>query len=215
MPPTAFLRETTRCNPSLNAQLELTSCLSCGTGPDRWRVEERPIEQAFRGESFAISGRVFTCSDCGFETMVLSERDALVHATWAAYRERHGLLTPEAIIRFRKELGQTQETFADYLGVGVASVKRWEKGLVQDKAMDELIRSKMELHRCGAGKVPESDFYIRHVVELPQAVTIHTSALTAWFSQPEGDFSFHHDWIGKDRFTDMRNEPQDAIISAA
>jgi putative zinc finger/helix-turn-helix YgiT family protein len=194
---------------------QLAGCPSCGAGPDRWRVEERPIEQTFRGESVAIPGRVFTCADCGFETMVPSEREALVHATWAAYRERHGLLTPEAIIRFRKQLGQTQETFADYLGVGVASVKRWEKGLVQDKAMDELIRSKMELHRCGAGKVPESDVYIRHVVELAQAVSFPASALSPWFSQPQGDFSFHHDWIGKDRFTDMRNEPQNAIISAA
>lgn len=53
---------------------------------------ERPIDQEFRGESFAIHGRVFTCADCGFETMVPAERDALVHATWAAYRERNGLI---------------------------------------------------------------------------------------------------------------------------
>lgn len=143
----------------------LAKCLSCGADPDRWLVVERPIDQEFRGESFAIHGRVFTCADCGFETMVPSERDAIVHATWAAYRERHGFLAPEAIIRFRKELGQTQESFANYLGVGVASVKRWEKGLVQDKAMDELIRAKMELHRSGAGRIPDSDVYIRHVVE--------------------------------------------------
>jgi putative zinc finger/helix-turn-helix YgiT family protein len=193
----------------------LASCPSCGAGPDRWHVVERPIEQAFRGESFAIHGRVFTCADCGFETMDPAEKDALVHATWAAYRQGHGLLTPEAIMRFRKELGLTQEAFADYLGVGVASVKRWEKGLVQDKAMDELIRSKMELHRCGAGRVPESDVYIHHVVELSKALTIHTSALSPWFPQWAGDFSDHRDSMVNAYHDTNSVGAQDAIISAA
>jgi hypothetical protein len=36
-------------------------------------------------------------------------------------------------------------TFAKYLKVGEASPKRWEAGLVQDEAMDELIRLKADL----------------------------------------------------------------------
>jgi hypothetical protein len=38
----------------------------------------------------------------------------------------------------------TQQQFSDYLGTGVASVKRWEAGQIQDKAMDELIRLKTD-----------------------------------------------------------------------
>lgn len=34
----------------------------------------------------------------------------------------------------------SQRDFAAFLGVGVASVKRWEVGLIQDEAMDRLIR---------------------------------------------------------------------------
>jgi hypothetical protein len=34
--------------------------------------------------------------------------------------------------------------FSDYLGVGNASVQRWEAGQVQDKAMDGLIRLKTD-----------------------------------------------------------------------
>lgn len=191
------------------------NCPSCGADPDRWQVVNRPINQEFRGESFAISGRVFTCADCGFESMVPSEQDALVHATWNAYRQRHGFLAPDTIIRFRKELGLTQESFANYLGVGVASVKRWEKGLVQDKAMDELIRSKMELHRSGAGKIPDSDFYICHLVELPQTLTIRTSVLNAWFSRSASDFSTHRGCLVKAHYHANLVESQDAVISAA
>ncbi|PIR15264.1 MAG: hypothetical protein COV48_15340, partial [Elusimicrobia bacterium CG11_big_fil_rev_8_21_14_0_20_64_6] len=37
---------------------------------------------------------------------------------------------------------KSQEEFSHYLGVGIASVKRWELGKVQDPAYDELIRLK-------------------------------------------------------------------------
>jgi hypothetical protein len=36
----------------------------------------------------------------------------------------------------------SQQEFANFLGVGVASVKRWELGKIQDKLHDDLIRQK-------------------------------------------------------------------------
>jgi len=41
-----------------------------------------------------------------------------------------------------------QEEFAQYLSVGLASVKRWELGKPQDKSNDELIRIKCDLLRA-------------------------------------------------------------------
>jgi hypothetical protein len=38
----------------------------------------------------------------------------------------------------------SQGAFSEYLGTGVASVKRWETGKIQDRAMDELIRLKTD-----------------------------------------------------------------------
>ena len=55
------------------------------------------------------------------------------------YRRRYGLLTSAEIRERREKLRMSQEAFARYLGVGVASIKRWELGLVQDKAMNELM----------------------------------------------------------------------------
>jgi len=55
-----------------------------------------------------------------------------------AYRRDHGLHTSDEIRAIRGKL--TQQRFADALGVGVASVKRWELGLVQDRGNDRLIR---------------------------------------------------------------------------
>jgi transcriptional regulator with XRE-family HTH domain len=39
----------------------------------------------------------------------------------------------------RRNLGMSQQQFAKYLGVGSSSVKRWELGWIQDKAMNDLI----------------------------------------------------------------------------
>ena len=62
-----------------------------------------------------------------------------------AYREKHGLLTSRELKEIRSRLGMSQQSFARFLKVGVASVKRWEAGLVQDEAMDELIKVKSDL----------------------------------------------------------------------
>jgi DNA-binding transcriptional regulator YiaG len=60
------------------------------------------------------------------------------------YRRAHGFLT-SGEIRSRAWLGMTQQRFSEYLGTGVASVKRWELGQIQDRAMDELMRLKTDL----------------------------------------------------------------------
>ena len=36
--------------------------------------------------------------------------------------------TPERVLRLRKALGMTQETFAQHCGVTFSSVNRWERG---------------------------------------------------------------------------------------
>jgi DNA-binding transcriptional regulator YiaG len=56
------------------------------------------------------------------------------------YRTKHGLLNSNEIRRWRLRLGMSQAAFADYIGVGIASLKRWEMGRIQDASSDELIR---------------------------------------------------------------------------
>src|SRR5690606_6517743 len=72
--------------------------------------------------------------------------EKIVHETWNAYRRKNGLLFPQEMIRLRKNRGMTQKEFAEFLGVGEASIKRWERGLVQDKSQDQLIRAKTKEH---------------------------------------------------------------------
>lgn len=52
-----------------------------------------------------------------------------------------GRLTPKAIIELRGKLGMSQAQLAAHTGIGTASIKRWETGLViQGAAMDKQLR---------------------------------------------------------------------------
>jgi putative zinc finger/helix-turn-helix YgiT family protein len=84
--------------------------------------------------------RGLQCDTCGFQTIDSKQSAAFTRLVSDAYRQAHQLLTGAEIRRRRKRLGMSQQEFSKHLGVGIASVKRWEAGQVQDRAMDNLIR---------------------------------------------------------------------------
>ncbi|MBE0657195.1 MAG: helix-turn-helix domain-containing protein [Bryobacteraceae bacterium] len=97
-----------------------------------------------RGLAFEVEGKLLVCSNCGFQMVpadLLEEHGLLVDK---AYRHAAGLLRADEIRDARKRLGLSQLEFAEYLGVGEASVKRWEAGALQDKSSDDLIRLKTD-----------------------------------------------------------------------
>ena len=80
------------------------------------------------------------CDRCGFQALSEEQSNAHTMKSADAYRRRHKLLTSKALKAIRRRLGLSQQCFAAFLKVGVASVKRWETGLVQDASHDQLIR---------------------------------------------------------------------------
>jgi putative zinc finger/helix-turn-helix YgiT family protein len=116
-------------------------CLRCDS-EDFAEVHEAEIEQEFKGELLKVKSPALMCSMCGWVTVDPAQVDELRRRTADAYRVKHGLLTSEDIKIMRKALGKTQRDFAAFLGVGEASVKRWETWMVQDKSNDRLMRLK-------------------------------------------------------------------------
>jgi putative zinc finger/helix-turn-helix YgiT family protein len=103
------------------------------------------MEGEYAGEPYRVPAEAMVCPKCGYATLHASQIDAFSTAVADAYRKRHGLLTSSEIRKIRGGLGMSQEEFAAYLNVGVASVKRWELGKVQEKSMDDLVRIKCSL----------------------------------------------------------------------
>lgn len=117
-------------------------CLKCDN--EKFKEKQVKLEQEFKGESFFVVVSAMVCTKCGFEQLTDEQANGLRKATADEYRKRHSLLEADEIKGFRETMKMSQAQFADYLGVGVASIKRWETYFVQEKSQDDLIRIKCD-----------------------------------------------------------------------
>jgi putative zinc finger/helix-turn-helix YgiT family protein len=63
-----------------------------------------------------------------------------------AFRRQAGLLTPEQIREGREKLGLNQQQFADWVGINVSTLSRWENGAqIQQRIMDDVLRAFFEV----------------------------------------------------------------------
>jgi putative zinc finger/helix-turn-helix YgiT family protein len=91
--------------------------------------------RAYRVEIPALM--VPRCANC----QAISIDDEADRQISAAFRREARLLTPEEVRLGREKLGLTQKQFANLLGVGEATVSRWETGAqIQQRAMDRFLR---------------------------------------------------------------------------
>jgi len=117
-------------------------CFECSKGGMVRKVVEMTAH--VRGEELLVRTESMVCDCCGFQVLTDEQSDAYGIASADAYREKHHLLTTAQLRAVRGRLKMSFRAFAKYLRVSQASPKRWEAGLVQDEAMDELVRLKTD-----------------------------------------------------------------------
>lgn len=117
-------------------------CLNCEN--ERFIEKKVKVEQEFKGLTFNVVTEAMTCDKCGFHQFTDEQANMLRKATIDTYKKKEGLLTSDEIRNYRDNLDMSQVQFATYLGVGVASIKRWETYFVQEKSQDDLIRIKCD-----------------------------------------------------------------------
>jgi putative zinc finger/helix-turn-helix YgiT family protein len=92
------------------------------------------------GRAYRVEIPALTVPQCG-NCQAISIDDEADQQISAAFRRIAGLLAPEEIRQGRDKLGLTQKQFANLLGVGEATVSRWETGAqIQQRAMDRFLR---------------------------------------------------------------------------
>ncbi len=123
-------------------------CIKCGNKKLEKKQERASLE--IKGEKVDYIAEVDVCTKCGMQSASDEQMQLSFINASDAYRKKYHLLTSNEIVNFRKKMNMTQDQFANYLGVGVASLKRWENGAIQEKANDELIRLK-----CSKEKLTE------------------------------------------------------------
>lgn len=117
-------------------------CLECKN--DKFRQSKARFHPTVKDEQVDVLVDATVCTKCGKALMDDAQMDGLRRAGADAYREKYKLLTSRQIADYRQRLGMSQREFAEHLGVGEASIKRWETYYVQDKSQDNLIRLKCD-----------------------------------------------------------------------
>ena len=114
--------------------------MDCPNNHGKMELKRVPREVTFRGRPVKYRPEHFVCRSCGLEAddwkLAASNQKALSDA----YRRTVDLLSSEEIVEGRKKLDWNQEQLAKAAHVGIASIKRWEGGLIQTKSMDAMLR---------------------------------------------------------------------------
>ncbi len=112
-------------------------CFVCGKG----RLQERltQTEGEVKHEKYVVTLTALVCDACGHVALEGRHAPEYMRLLADAYRAEHGLLTSDDIRKLRTRLGMSQQKFATALGVGIASVKRWELGGIQDRGNNMLM----------------------------------------------------------------------------
>jgi len=98
-----------------------------------------------REETISVPVSYYHCNVCGGDyEPPQTEEDDPFNLAYRAYRTRNGLLQPEEIRAHRNKLGLTQKEFSALLGIGIATINRYENGALQTEAHDNIIRMMMD-----------------------------------------------------------------------
>lgn len=117
-------------------------CLKCEN--DKFSEKSVRLDQEFKGKSIQVLANAMVCNSCGFIILNDEQANTLRKITADTFKENNKLLTSTQIKEYREKLQMSQAQFASYLGVGSASIKRWETFFIQDKSQDDLIRIKCD-----------------------------------------------------------------------
>ncbi|MFC1946088.1 type II TA system antitoxin MqsA family protein [Chloroflexota bacterium] len=97
-----------------------------------------------RKDSITVPIHYLKCNECGDEVISPTHGEDPFTLAYKQYRQKHGILTPEEIREHRESLGLSQIEFAKLLGLGVATISRYENGSLQDVSHDNLLRLSMD-----------------------------------------------------------------------
>lgn len=123
--------------------------LSCPSGHGEMKLTRKKKHMTFRDVDIDYPVNCFVCPTCGLEAGTLAHGAEIQKNIADAYRKKVGLMTGAEIIEGRKRRGLSQEKLAGIMKIGIASIKRWETGIIQSKSMDKMLRQALSGESCG------------------------------------------------------------------
>jgi putative zinc finger/helix-turn-helix YgiT family protein len=134
-------KEVKEMTKTRNATHEL--CTNC--------EKETRFERIAKAETFRVRGEAITvdveyvrCNECGDVILNPALSEDPFELAYRAFRHKHTLLQPEEISNWRKAHNLTQAECAGLLGIGVATLNRYENGALQNESHETLLRLAMD-----------------------------------------------------------------------
>lgn len=94
-----------------------------------------------KGQPIVIDSTVGHCPECNNEVFDEALENTNLRKAYAVFAKKNGLVTPEEIKTIRKKYGLSQSLYARCLGIGAATIQRYEEGSLPSKSNSDLIRS--------------------------------------------------------------------------
>jgi len=106
-------------------------CVVCAVDREL-AAETKSVDFEVRGETVSFEIPVTVCPECGTEEVEEKFGKDPTICAYDIYRERHQLLSSNAIKSIRDRYQLSQKSFAILVGMSESSVNRYEAGVVQD-----------------------------------------------------------------------------------
>lgn len=113
-------------------------CPVCGKEQETEVIEKEEVSTV-RGDEIKAFARIRVCSVCGEELFDEELEEENIQRVYDIYRKKHGILSPEEIKNIRESYGLSQRAFAKLLGIGEASIARYETGALPEKSLSNMI----------------------------------------------------------------------------
>ena len=113
----------------------------CPAGHGKMELRESKKNIGFRNVNIIYTEENYTCPLCKLDIATKEQIANTQKAISDAYRSEVGILSGKEIKQYRKKYKLTQKSLANKMTVGIASIKRWEGGIIQSKPMDRALRN--------------------------------------------------------------------------
>lgn len=97
-----------------------------------------------RGENIIVKSSFIQCNTCKNSFDDPKSKFDVLDAAYREYRNKHNMLQPEAIKKWRIGLNLTQIELSRILGFGDVTISRYESGKLQENAHDKAMRLAMK-----------------------------------------------------------------------
>jgi len=115
-------------------------CEKCNEIVDYYVIQKKETHN-IRGDNIEIEAKVAICNVCGSELFDAYLENENLKKLFRIYAQRHDLILPEDIKRIREKYGVSQDLFSRILGIGKATIERYENGSLPTKSISNLIKT--------------------------------------------------------------------------